>query len=244
MARSGFIVETGRRLVTGGLVYYLWMTLLTVLAAIGIASYVKQLQVGLIATGMQNYVSWGLYIGNFTFLVGVAAAAVLLIIPAYLYDFGPIKEVVVVAEVLAVCALVDVPDVRDRRLGTARQILASHSRPGNSESAKVFVGLGYCGPERLSFPEHSHSGLSSLERLSRPTGQYEVHPALHPLVDPMGGEHPHGHSLYLQRTCRTPLLERIYPCSTIPCFRILLGSSPGDIALPTGEKIHDISRQG
>ena len=105
MATSGFIIETGRRLVTGGLIYYLWMTLLTVLAAIGIASYVKQLQVGLIATGMQNYVSWGLYIGNFTFLVGVAAAAVLLIIPAYLYDFGPIKEIVIVAEVLAVCAL-------------------------------------------------------------------------------------------------------------------------------------------
>ena len=105
MARSGFIIETGRRLMTGGLTYYLWMTLLTVLAAIGIASYVKQLQVGLIATGMQNYVSWGLYIGNFTFLVGVAAAAVLLIIPAYLYDFGPIKEIVIVAEVLAVCAL-------------------------------------------------------------------------------------------------------------------------------------------
>ena len=105
MARSGFIFETGRRLVTGGPIYYFWMTLLTILAAIGIASYVKQLQVGLIATGMQNYVSWGLYIGNFTFLVGVAAAAVLLIIPAYLYDFGPIKEIVIVAEVLAVCAL-------------------------------------------------------------------------------------------------------------------------------------------
>jgi Ni/Fe-hydrogenase subunit HybB-like protein len=105
MARSGFIFETGRRLVTGGPGYYIWMTLLTVLAVVGIVSYVKQLQVGLIATGMQNYVSWGLYIGNFTFLVGVAAAAVLLIIPAYLYDFGPIKEIVVVAEVLAVCAL-------------------------------------------------------------------------------------------------------------------------------------------
>jgi Ni/Fe-hydrogenase subunit HybB-like protein len=105
MTRSGFIVETGRRLVTGEALYYFWMTLLTVLALIGIVSYVKQLQVGLIATGMQNYVSWGLYIGNFTFLVGVAAAAVLLIIPAYLYDFGPIKEIVIVAEVLAVCAL-------------------------------------------------------------------------------------------------------------------------------------------
>ncbi|HTY22406.1 MAG TPA: NrfD/PsrC family molybdoenzyme membrane anchor subunit [Desulfomonilaceae bacterium] len=105
MPRSGFIVETGRRLITGEPIYYFWMTLLAVLAIIGIASYVKQLQVGLIATGMQNYVSWGLYIGNFTFLVGVAAAAVLLIIPAYVYDFGPIKEIVIVGEALAVSAL-------------------------------------------------------------------------------------------------------------------------------------------
>jgi molybdopterin-containing oxidoreductase family membrane subunit len=78
---------------------------LTILAALGIAAYVKQLSHGLIVTGMTSYVSWGFYIGNFTFLVGVAAAAVLLIIPAYLYDFGPIKDVVIVGEALAVSAL-------------------------------------------------------------------------------------------------------------------------------------------
>jgi molybdopterin-containing oxidoreductase family membrane subunit len=73
--------------------------------AVGITAYVRQLQSGLIVTGMTSYVSWGFYIGNFTFLVGVAAAAVLLIIPAYLYDFGPIKEIVIIGEALAVSAL-------------------------------------------------------------------------------------------------------------------------------------------
>jgi molybdopterin-containing oxidoreductase family membrane subunit len=86
-------------------VYYVWVILLAMLAGIGILAYIRQLQQGLIATGMQNYVSWGLYIGNFTFLVGVAAAAVLLIIPAYLYEFGPIREIVIVGEALAVSAL-------------------------------------------------------------------------------------------------------------------------------------------
>ncbi len=105
MERMGFLLQTGNRLVKGPPIYYFWVGLLLILAAIGIGAYSVQLQRGLIATGMTSYVSWGLYIGNFTFLVGVAAAAVLLIIPAYLYDFGPIKEIVIVAEVLAVCVL-------------------------------------------------------------------------------------------------------------------------------------------
>jgi len=105
MARFGFISEVGRRLVTGPTAYYAWVGILLILAAIGVTAYVKQLQQGLIVTGMTSYVSWGFYIGNFTFLVGVAAAAVLLIIPAYLYDFGPIKDIVLVGEALAVSAL-------------------------------------------------------------------------------------------------------------------------------------------
>jgi Ni/Fe-hydrogenase subunit HybB-like protein len=105
MERSGFICQAGKRIVTGPRIYYAWVAILLVVAATGIAAYVKQAQTGLIVTGMTSYVSWGLYIGNFTFLVGVAAAAVLLIIPAYLYDFGPIKDIVIVGEALAVSAL-------------------------------------------------------------------------------------------------------------------------------------------
>jgi molybdopterin-containing oxidoreductase family membrane subunit len=55
---------------------------------------------------MTSQVSWGLYISNFTFFVGVAAAAVLLIIPAYAYNWAPIKEIAVLGEGLAVSALV------------------------------------------------------------------------------------------------------------------------------------------
>ncbi|HYD40672.1 MAG TPA: NrfD/PsrC family molybdoenzyme membrane anchor subunit, partial [Anaeromyxobacter sp.] len=60
---------------------------------------------GLLATSMRDDVSWAFYIGNFTFLVGVAAAAVLLVVPAYVYQWKPIKEVVVLGELLAVSAL-------------------------------------------------------------------------------------------------------------------------------------------
>jgi molybdopterin-containing oxidoreductase family membrane subunit len=54
---------------------------------------------------MRDQVSWAFYIGNFTFLVGVAAAAVLLVIPAYVYHWKPIKEVVVLGECLAISAI-------------------------------------------------------------------------------------------------------------------------------------------
>ncbi|MBI5485730.1 MAG: polysulfide reductase NrfD [Deltaproteobacteria bacterium] len=55
---------------------------------------------------MRDPVSWGFYIGNFTFLVGVAAAAVVLVIPAYIYKWGPIREIAIFGELLAVSAIV------------------------------------------------------------------------------------------------------------------------------------------
>ena len=55
---------------------------------------------------MRDSVSWGFYIGNFTFLVGVAAAAVVLVIPAYIYDWKQIKEIVIFGEILAICAVI------------------------------------------------------------------------------------------------------------------------------------------
>lgn len=101
----GFAKKTGKLLITGGRRYYLWVGVLTALILIGLVTYVQQLNDGLILTAMRDQVSWGLYISNFTFLVGVAAAAVLLIIPAYVYDFKPIREIALFGEMIAVTAL-------------------------------------------------------------------------------------------------------------------------------------------
>jgi molybdopterin-containing oxidoreductase family membrane subunit len=67
----------------GSKLYYTWIYLLLVFIAIGVLAYANQLYNGLITTAMRDQVSWGFYISNFTFMVGVAAAAVLLVIPAY-----------------------------------------------------------------------------------------------------------------------------------------------------------------
>ncbi|WP_333656261.1 NrfD/PsrC family molybdoenzyme membrane anchor subunit [Dissulfurispira sp.] len=85
--------------------YFIWLAFLSVLIATGIIAYIGQVEKGLITTGMRDQVSWGFYISNFTFLVGVAAAAVLLVVPAYVYHFKPIKEIVLFGELLAITAI-------------------------------------------------------------------------------------------------------------------------------------------
>ena len=101
-----FLKGCGRQVVTGGKAYKAWIAFLLATIAVGLAFYARQASHGLIATNMRDEVSWAFYIGNFTFLVGVAAAAVLLVIPAYVYHWPPLKEVVVLGELLAISALV------------------------------------------------------------------------------------------------------------------------------------------
>ncbi|MBI5664886.1 MAG: polysulfide reductase NrfD [Nitrospirae bacterium] len=94
-----------RTVVTGSKEYKAWVGFLTLLALVGIAFVFRQIDQGLIATNMRDDVSWGWYIANFTFLVGVAAAAVVLVIPYYIYDFKPIGEIVLIGEIMAVAAV-------------------------------------------------------------------------------------------------------------------------------------------
>ena len=101
-----FFKRTVRMVFVGTKVYYLWCAFLLAIIGVGISFYAKQLDAGLIVTNMTDQVSWGLYIGNFTYLVGVAAAAILLVIPAYIYHFDPIKEIVVLGELLAASAII------------------------------------------------------------------------------------------------------------------------------------------
>ena len=99
---KGTLVLTSK----GSKAYYCWVLCLLLLMAIGAVAYIHQLNEGLIVTAMRDQVSWGFYISNFTFLVGVAAAAVLLVIPAYVYHWKPIKEIAVLGELLAISAIV------------------------------------------------------------------------------------------------------------------------------------------
>jgi molybdopterin-containing oxidoreductase family membrane subunit len=101
-----FIKESFRIVVSGSNRYYLWLAFLLILIIWGSTGYIAQLKQGLIITNMRDTISWAFYIGNFTFLVGVAAAAIMLVIPAYIYNWKPLKEVVIFGELLAISAVI------------------------------------------------------------------------------------------------------------------------------------------
>ena len=101
-----FLYRCFRLSLVGDWRYHTWMFLLSVLTLIGINAYAKQFVHGLITTGMTDQVSWGLYIANFTYLVGVAAAAVMLVIPVYIYKNKELYNLVIFGELLAVVAII------------------------------------------------------------------------------------------------------------------------------------------
>ncbi len=90
----------------GNLAFYAWMTVLTAVFLVGVHAWAVQVRDGMIVTHMTDHVSWGLYIANFTFLVGLAAGGVMMVIPAYLYDDHEMHDVVILGEILAIAAIV------------------------------------------------------------------------------------------------------------------------------------------
>ena len=90
---------------TGSKRYWTLVFVLLSLAGIGTLAYLYQFKNGLGVTGMSRDVSWGFYISQFTFLVGVAASAVLLVIPYYLHDYKKFGKIVILGEFLAVGAV-------------------------------------------------------------------------------------------------------------------------------------------
>lgn len=89
----------------GGPLFYVWMTVLTAVWLVGINAFVYQTVNGQGVTAMTDHVSWGMYIGNFTFAVGLAAGAVMMVIPAYLYKDKAMHDVVIVGEILAIASV-------------------------------------------------------------------------------------------------------------------------------------------
>ncbi|MBW2050960.1 MAG: polysulfide reductase NrfD [Deltaproteobacteria bacterium] len=85
--------------------YYAWMTLLMVVIGVGVISYLYQFIVGLGTTGMSRDVSWGFYIAQLTFLVGVAASAVMVVLPYYLHNYKEFGRITILGEFLAVSAI-------------------------------------------------------------------------------------------------------------------------------------------
>jgi Ni/Fe-hydrogenase subunit HybB-like protein len=120
----------------GGTGYWKWVGFLLLLSLVGLVFYLQQLKAGLGITGMGRDVSWGLYIANFTFLVGVAASAVVVVLPYYLHNFREFGKITILGEFLAVAAVI-------------MSILFVFIDLG--QPARVFKVIRYLSPDSLLF---------------------------------------------------------------------------------------------
>ena len=84
--------------------YWIWIAFLIAVIANGLSAYDQQRWFGLTVTGMGRDISWGLYIAQFTFLVGVAASAVMVVLPYYLHHQKEFAKTVIIGEFMAVSA--------------------------------------------------------------------------------------------------------------------------------------------
>ncbi len=82
--------------------YWTWVLFLLAVICTGFLFYLHQLSHGLVITGLSRNVSWGLYIAQFTFFVGVAASAVMVVLPYYLHNYKQFGRITILGEFLAV----------------------------------------------------------------------------------------------------------------------------------------------
>ena len=133
------------RLLTGSKRYYMWLAFLCVVILGCLCVYWQQLQQGLGITGMNRDVSWGLYISQFTYFVGVAASAVMLVLPAYFHHYKKFKRMIIFGEFMAIsavimCALFIVVDLgQPPRMAN----VLLHPTPNSAMFYDMIVLIGY-----------------------------------------------------------------------------------------------------
>ena len=100
-----FVIDFAAYVIKGGPKFYAWLAFLGVFVLALLYGTYLQATEGLIVTGLSNQVTDGLYIANFVFMVGVAAGAVTIVFPAYVYHHKGLHDVTVLGEMLAVSAV-------------------------------------------------------------------------------------------------------------------------------------------
>jgi molybdopterin-containing oxidoreductase family membrane subunit len=101
-----FAIYSLREILVGSARYYAWLAFLGLVIALGVVAYADQATHGHITANLRDPVPWGLFIGTYAFFVGVAAAAVALVVPGYVYKWTPIKEIVILGEIVAISAVI------------------------------------------------------------------------------------------------------------------------------------------
>jgi molybdopterin-containing oxidoreductase family membrane subunit len=94
------------KVLKGNSKYWMWLAFLSAFIAVGAICYIRQFIYGMGMTGMGRDLTWGLYISQFTFLVGVAAGGLMLVLPYYVHDYKVFGRITILGEFLAIGALI------------------------------------------------------------------------------------------------------------------------------------------
>ncbi len=144
-----FLLRMMRMATDGSPLFYAWMIALTAIWLVGVHTWGLQVRDGMAMTHMSDHVSWGLYIANFTFMVGVAAGAVMMVIPAYLYHDREMHDLVIIGEIVAIAAIfmclgfVTVDLGRPDRFWHMMPFFGKFNWPGSMLTWDVLVLNGY-----------------------------------------------------------------------------------------------------
>jgi Ni/Fe-hydrogenase subunit HybB-like protein len=185
----------------GNKAYWGWIASLLVVIGIGFGFYVYQLQQGLGITGLSRDVSWGLYIGQLTYMVGIAASAVMLVLPYYLHNHKAFGKLVIFGEFLAVSAVVVCLLFVVVDLGQPQRLMnvVLHPTPNSVLFWDMVVLNGYLFLNIII----GWSVLHAVKK-GRSSGFLGQGPDLR--VHSLGREHPYRHGVLVCRPSRTVLL--------------------------------------
>ena len=86
--------------------YWLWLAVLLAGTGVGLTHYGQQLTEGMVVTHLSDQVNWGLYIANFIFMGGIAAAAIVLVIAAILYQREDVSQAALLGVAVALSAVI------------------------------------------------------------------------------------------------------------------------------------------
>ncbi len=146
---ASFVVDYWVYVLKGGVKFYAWLGFLSLFLIGWAYGNFMQLSQGMIVTGLSDQVSWGLYLANFVFLVGVAAGAVTVVFPAYVYKHKGLHEVTVLGEMVAIAAVVMCMLFvlnhmgRPDRLWHMLPFIGIYNWPGSMLTWDVIVLVGY-----------------------------------------------------------------------------------------------------
>ena len=197
--------------------YWGWIFLLSAIILVGVYFYARQFDYGLGITGLSRDVTWGFYIAQLTFLVGVAASGVMVVLPYYLHNYKAFGKLTILGEFLAIAAIVMCILFVAVDVGQPLRMINLILYP--SPSSILFWDTVVLSGYLLLNVIISHTVLEA-ERKSVAPPKW-IKPIII-LIDSLGNKYSYGYSIFIFWSCSQTILDDCSSCTKISCICILI----------------------